>query len=290
MDKMGPTWCEANMETIVGWLQEEAKRRLLISPPQFAIRLLITKAIKRARLMDYRKFFERAYCVNLKRRPDRWEAFNAGLPQDWPFATIEQVAAVDGKKCKHPKWWRQGGGAWGCYRTHLRLIEQCLNDGVESVLLLEDDATFSDTFTADVKEYIAHVPSDWGMLYLGGQHLKAAKTKPKKINEWVYQPHNVNRTHAWALRGACLKRVYTFLSEMVEGNHHHIDHYLGRIHQQRKEKIYTPKRWLVGQAEGQSNINGREFKERFWPAAERLNVNLEEQPLVVVLGLHSSGS
>ncbi|PHS02288.1 MAG: glycosyl transferase family 25 [Blastopirellula sp.] len=240
--------------------------------------------------MVLEKYFERVYCVNLDRRPDRWEAFQAGVPKDWPFVKIKRVSAVDGERCTPPSWWKQGKGAWGCYKTHLGLIEKCLNENVNSVLLLEDDATFPDSFLEDVAQYLKHVPYHWGMLYLGGQHLQADQGQPKKFNDWVYQPFNVNRTHAWALHGRCMKKTYQYLSNMEKENHTHIDHYLGRMHQKREDQIFTPKHWLVGQAEGDSNIAGRHFEERFWANAENLNKNWSDHPFVAVIGLHSSGS
>jgi hypothetical protein len=48
MDENGPDWCEENLETIVGWLQEEAKRRKLPFVRTGA-RLLVRYAIRRAR-------------------------------------------------------------------------------------------------------------------------------------------------------------------------------------------------------------------------------------------------
>jgi len=51
MDAMGPDWCEENLETIVGWLREEAERRKLpfLAP---AARMLVKLAIRKARKMQ----------------------------------------------------------------------------------------------------------------------------------------------------------------------------------------------------------------------------------------------
>lgn len=48
MDEMGVEWCEANLDTIVGWLKEEAEKRRL---PFFEwpAKMLIQKAIKSAK-------------------------------------------------------------------------------------------------------------------------------------------------------------------------------------------------------------------------------------------------
>jgi hypothetical protein len=238
--------------------------------------------------------FARVYCVNLDTRPDRWQRFSANVPPDWPFAPIERFSAVAGKRVPHPPYWKAGGGAWGCYRSHLRLIEQCLQDGVESVLLLEDDALFPADFTARTLDWLRHVPADWEMLYLGGQHLFARAHPPLKLGPDLYQPWNVNRTHAWALRGPGLRVVYQHLLTRDWHAGHHIDHHLGRLHMRRDRKIYCPPAWLIGQAGGKSNISGRSPPDRYWngPAAIAAGTNPPPppSPLVVVLGLHSSGS
>lgn len=48
MDTRGPEWCDRNLDTIVGWLREEAKRRKLPFFDQ-ATRLLVRHAIRKAR-------------------------------------------------------------------------------------------------------------------------------------------------------------------------------------------------------------------------------------------------
>jgi len=48
MDRNGPDWCEANIDTIVSWLREEAQARGLPFL-DVAGRLLIRRAIRNAR-------------------------------------------------------------------------------------------------------------------------------------------------------------------------------------------------------------------------------------------------
>lgn len=243
-----------------------------------------------------RNTFQKIYVINLDRRPDRWETFRKQIPSDWPFCEIERVSAIDGKRVPSPTWWSSGNPAWGCYRTHLRLLEECMNKGVESVLLLEDDATFLPDFSKRVTEFLRHVPKDWGMLYLGGQHLHVKEHPPKPVNKHVYVPYNVNRTHAMALRGDTMKHVYKFLHEFSnwkKGNH--IDHWLGRFHQERNPKypVYCPGQWLIGQGPGSSDISGREAPDRVWPHAaqvSRQDVKPGDGEFIAVLGIHSSGS
>jgi GR25 family glycosyltransferase involved in LPS biosynthesis len=104
--------------------------------------------------------FERVFVINLKSRPERWEDFLKRLPKDWPFRTPERFIGVDGKLVPPPPWWRSGQGGWGCHRTHTRILEECLNNNVNSVLVCEDDAVFVENFTEKVAAYINHLPND----------------------------------------------------------------------------------------------------------------------------------
>lgn len=243
---------------------------------------------------DYYNYFDKVYVINLDRRPDRWQKFMQDLPADWPFKEPERIQAIDGKKVHAPGFWKPGSGAWGCYRTHVRLIEDGLNNGSDRILLLEDDAVFAEDFVEKVKTYIDHLPQEWDIIYLGGQHLREKKVKPRRFNEYVYEPFNVNRTHAFAVSLSRFGReLYKYLHDWQHWKpNHHIDHHLGRLHETRKYRVYVPSEWLVGQREGKSNISGRDFGHtRFWrPAHKSGAANDNQGPFYAVLGLHSSGS
>lgn len=50
MDKMGPDWCEQNLDQIVGWLREEHSRQKVAIPfVEAAVRMLVKYAIRKAR-------------------------------------------------------------------------------------------------------------------------------------------------------------------------------------------------------------------------------------------------
>lgn len=49
MDAKGADWCIENIDTIVGWLREEAEKRRLPFA-DFAARLLVRRAVRKARL------------------------------------------------------------------------------------------------------------------------------------------------------------------------------------------------------------------------------------------------
>lgn len=242
---------------------------------------------------ELKEYFDAVYCINLDRRPGRWEEFKKALPKDWPFVEVERWSAVDGKKAPRPDWWRGGGGAWGCYRSHLQIMEHALAKGLNRVLVLEDDCRFGKNFSQEVQAVLKTLPEDWGQVYLGGQHLKALKGVPKKVNEDWFMPFNVNRTHAYALQGEYIKTMYKHCNPKGWGTPHHIDHHMGRLHMKQDGKVFTPSVWLASQCAGRSDISGRKHAQRCWKSAgsyESRENELSHVPFVPILGLHSSGS
>ncbi len=148
-------------------------------------------------------------------------------------------------------------------------------------------------FLPDVTKFLRHLPP-WDMIYLGGQHIHAGQGQPHRVNEYVYQPYNVNRTHAFAINVKDFgDKLYQWLHKWDDWKgDHHIDHHLGRLHETRGNRVFCPVRWLVGQRSGQSDVNERfDESDRYWrPAHRTQRVGDNGDPFYVIMGLHSSGS
>jgi hypothetical protein len=246
---------------------------------------------------------DRCFLINLDRRADRLQEWLTQLPEHWPFPIPERFAALDGRRIATPPQWKNGQGAWGCYRSHCQILEKCLAEEINSYVVFEDDAGFIEGFVEAVHNYVRELPEDWGLAYLGGQHLYAGKHPPQKISDHVYRPYNINRTHGFMVRGReNMKVLYRHLHWNDWKPRHHIDHHLGRLTQRRYETqvqgkkveaesiaVYTPDRWLVGQLPSKSNICGRRWdKTRFFNDAAK--ADHPDVPFFAVLGPHRSGT
>lgn len=225
--------------------------------------------------------FDRVVCLNLDRRPDRWQRFMAELPADWPFVPVERVAAVDGKACEIPEWYganllrlnhpprdwlRKRAGAWGCLQSHLAVWRESWHT-CERLLVLEDDAVFLPGFVRDVQTFLSLVPDDWDQLYFGGEHLKP----PEEFAPGVFRGVNVNRTHAYAIRRPMMLAMAAHFSEPWAAHREqdwHVDHQLGRMHETGCWNVYAPTRWFVGQAGGCSDVQGRFTPFHCWQPPE----------------------
>jgi len=222
--------------------------------------------------------FDRVVVLNLDRRPDRLTAFRSRVPTDWPFCSVERVPAFDGSaipRSEIPAWYAPDNkeryrGAWGCFQSHLGVWQKALADGLDSVLVFEDDAVFSPDFSARAITFAEHVPSDWDQIYFGGQHLQTDKTPPVRVNEHVVRGRNVNRTHAYAVRRPMMEFLIGRLGgawpNQTPVNYYNFDFQLGLTHLRDGRRAYCPTQWLCGQAAGASDVseNVRFYSTLWW--------------------------
>jgi hypothetical protein len=201
-------------------------------------------------------FFDRVVVISLRRRADRMRRFLARVAAcDWPFAEPQIFNAVDGNAVPCPRQWKSGGGAYGCQQSHLRVLHNALMDGVQRLLVMEDDAEFRGTFGADAAEFVKNVPADWECLMIGGQHM--APGIP--VSDGVVRCKNTQRTHCYAVT----REGMATLAKLWAGSVNHIDWDMGPF-LGRREKTYAPSAFLVGQASSQSDISGRRNPTQFW--------------------------
>lgn len=165
------------------------------------------------------------------------------------------------------------------------MLEYCLNNNVGSYLVFEDDAQFSGFFEEYLPKVFAALPDDWQQFYLGGQLLHTHSHPPVKLNDLVYRPYNVNRTHAFAVSRSGMLPLYRWISNLPFHSNEHIDHHLGRLHESGKFNVVCPAQWIVGQGGSSSNVSGKVDPISYWTNPEELSLShwLYSDPLCVVL-------
>jgi len=242
--------------------------------------------------MDLSNYFDRVIVINLKRRPDRLVSFNASMQEcNWPFRPPVVFAAIDGRIVPSPEGWQSGVGAWGCLRSHQRVLEEAMMEGIEKLLVLEDDVCFTSDFVSNVSAFLSSVPEDWDQLMFGGQHCNFHGVPVLKC-PGVYRCSDCERTHCYAIRGKFLKRLY---QRWVGGGKFngkvHCDWIMGRDPElQFTHNVYAPERFLVGQERGKSDIVGGLQAKRFWnPPARDLPIIVLRSPRSVVDELRQYG-
>ena len=211
--------------------------------------------------------FEKVVVISLRRRLDRYRKFIDRFKLlKWPFPQPELFEAIDGHKLPMPDDWHFGQGAYGCMQSHRHILENCLINNINSILVLEDDALFCDNFIRRFNYFAKHLPNDWDQIMLGGQHIK----QPKIINDEIVKCMNTQRTHAYGIRGNMIKELYRIWCSSVG----HCDHVMGAV--QKNFNVYAPKNFLIGQDGGMSDISCAENETKYW------NGCYKYKPMIVV--------
>lgn len=219
--------------------------------------------------MNFNDYFERVFVINLAYKPDRRERLARHMRDLHIAKDVTWVRACSGDMMPHPAWWNAGNGAWGCLLSHARIVQDAIMDGLESFVVLEDDAVFQDRSRLMLKTFMEQVPDDWGQLYLGGQHLR--EPTPVDGAPFVLKCWNVNRTHAFALRKNTFVPFHQHILHapdyISKPGGWHIDHQLGIAHERTDWNVYAPLWWIAGQDADWSNISGRQNPRLWWHAS-----------------------
>lgn len=161
----------------------------------------------------------------------------------------------------------------------MQILEHCHNNRITSYLVFEDDAIFADDFEERYERFCESLPNDWQMIYLGGQLLHEVNNPPRRVNDHVYIPYNVNRTHCFGVSIRGYDDLYRHLFNLPFAKSEHIDHHVGRLHETGVFRVYVPPRWIVGQDSGSSNISGRTNPATYWPHPELLAKDWKANPI-----------
>lgn len=212
--------------------------------------------------------FDQITIINLKRRPDRLKQIQDEIKNaNWPFREPGVLQAVDGDLVSPPEGYKEGNYAWACFQSHRLAVQNALNNKADSLLILEDDATFVEGFADKAKFFFENVPEDWDFVWLGGHHMK----DPIPVSPGIVRSVHMDRCHAYGVRGKALKELYRFWHQWHEGHcDWAISQWVGKFNS------YCCHPWIVGQRGGWSDILFRNKGPEWWqhgPGAHNPNTH-----------------
>jgi glycosyl transferase, family 25 len=139
--------------------------------------------------------FPNKVCINLDRRPERWEQMQHKFEQHG-IHSVRRFRALDGETATIPAHWDGTPGAYGCLLSHLEVVREARRLGLPSILIFEDDVVFDDQFEQKFSEYSHQLPADWDMLFFGALH----KDELIKVSDNIGRITQSNSTYACVLR------------------------------------------------------------------------------------------
>lgn len=212
-------------------------------------------------------FFDRVFIINLERRHDRRDEMKREFSKDWNFVAPEFMAAVDGNtvQTNHD----QGPAVFACGQSHLAAVRKAIAAGCQTVLILEDDSVLCDDFPAKAESFLADLPSDWEIAWLGGEH----RQPPRKVKPGIVRNISTDRLHCYALSRSGMIKLERIWSNWHKGRcDWELNKHLAEF------KAYAPETWLVGQRAGMSDISNVEQPERRFESVEPPADNLDYKP------------
>ena len=94
---------------------------------------------------DINDVFPHQVCINLDRRPERWEQSQLEFARH-QIKFVRRFPALDGKVLTIPSHWNYTPGAYGCLLSHLEIVREARERNLSSILIFEDDVALAADF------------------------------------------------------------------------------------------------------------------------------------------------
>lgn len=143
---------------------------------------------------DINAVFPNKVCINLDRRPERWEQAQQEFARH-EINAVRRFPAFDGQALIPPTLWKYTRGAYGCLLSHLEIVRHARQQKLPSILIFEDDVAFDTDFRGKFARYIHQVPTDWDMLFFGAIH----RDDPIRVSSDLCRITQAHSTFAYAL-------------------------------------------------------------------------------------------
>jgi GR25 family glycosyltransferase involved in LPS biosynthesis len=165
--------------------------------------------------MVINEMFDRVVVINLDRRPDRLSKITKQL--DGLGIAFDRFSAVE-----------DGNAIESCKKSHQAVLSKAREDGLGSILILEDDALFGDNFLSEFEKMRGELPDNWDMLYLGGTIM----------NKELYSDRLIRSIRTLSLHAyAVNSKAFDILIKDSTG---HIDWTYAFLHTQIKAYVCSP--------------------------------------------------
>ena len=159
--------------------------------------------------------FDKVYCINLKRRPERLDEFKKEI-EKYDLGNFEVFEAIDGNNLTNTRSKSLKHSEQGLIESNLQIIKDCIKNKYQNVLILEDDCFFTSEVN-NLDDYFNKLPNDWDMLYMGGNHnTHMGIESPKIINDKICKLHQTYSTHFVAIKNTLFEELKFILTITIE--------------------------------------------------------------------------
>jgi hypothetical protein len=189
-----------------------------------------------------------AVCINLKRRPVRWQAFHFRATEVG-LGFINRFDAIDGNDLDLSDDLKSHKGTYGCLYSHAAVYKEALKNGHTTILVTEDDCVFS-LETSKISEYLAATLGKYSWIHLGGTYYCAPHLSCHHGTHM--EVDSIMNTHAYVIDKALMLHYIDYLDKnpFPKSALLHSDRLLLYLCQQHSLKICIPPSALAWQDKG----------------------------------------
>jgi hypothetical protein len=152
-------------------------------------------------------YFERIAVIHLPERKDRMDSITAELARMGVDVASSRVQIPPAPRPADANGF-PSRSVYGNFLSHLSILASAREDGVEHVLVLEDDAIFHDALRGPELIPILE-SSNWDMCYLG--HAMPTKGMPAGLVPYELKFGRFKHAHCYAVHKRCLPTLLGYL-------------------------------------------------------------------------------
>ena len=212
-------------------------------------------------------FFQRFYVINLPSRSDRRQAVLSDLASAGVLANDPKLrifsAMRPGDQGDFPSI-----GARGCYMSHLGVLKEALAQGLENVVIIEDDLILEPPSLRSQPQLLKTLREEnWDIAYLG--HIENYEN-PNALPAWKITDQPLVCAHFIAFNGKVIPAIVSFLEACLkrpeghpDGGPMHVDgayNVFRKLNPEIKTLICMPS--LGGQRSSRSDIYSNKWFDR----------------------------
>lgn len=225
--------------------------------------------------------FDKVYVINMAKDVKRMTKMKQLMDKE--RCNFERIEAVNGKEVSkedREKYVSRACGVLctdsiiGCALSHYFIWKRVLEEGLDSVLVLEDDVFFVDDYKTIFANAMRQLPDDWDVFYLGCHglcnkdksyknpfisvfHLVKNSQVDKFVSKNVFIPEFPLATHAYAISASGCKKLLEAMSKVA----YHVDVMMAFQH--KLLNVYACNPNIAYQLSEDSSISNKGFPKMF---------------------------
>ena len=158
------------------------------------------------------EYFDRTCIINLPERIDRLTVLRKELKRFGSDGQQSKVQVPFAPRPDEPNGYASRG-VFGSFLSHLEILKSAMRDGLSTVWVLEDDATFNDLMVHEQDQIIDHLQKTvWDMCFFGHSLERELAGIPEGL-----VPHTApfRWAHCYAVHSRVFPRLIAYLEETM---------------------------------------------------------------------------